>query len=38
LDEQQWRLLLDCKAEAVGWGGIEVVAASGASRTTVSTG
>jgi Rhodopirellula transposase DDE domain len=39
LDEQQWRLLLGAEAEAIGWGGIGVVArASGASRTTVSTG
>src|SRR5258705_9101865 len=39
LDEQQWRLLLGAEAEAIGWGGMGVVArASGASRTTVSTG
>lgn len=39
LDERQWRLLLGAEAEAIGWGGIGLVAhASGASRTTVATG
>ena len=39
LDEKQWRLLLGAQAEAIGWGGIALVArVSGASRTTVQTG
>jgi hypothetical protein len=39
LNERQWRLLLGAEAEAIGWGGIGIVArASGASRTTVSEG
>jgi hypothetical protein len=39
LDERQWRLLLGAEAEAIGWGGIALVARlSGASRTTVQTG
>jgi hypothetical protein len=39
LDERQWRLLLGVEAEAIGWGGIGLVARlSGASRTTVQTG
>jgi Rhodopirellula transposase DDE domain len=39
LDERQWRLLLGAEAEAIGWGGIGLVARlSGASRTTVQTG
>jgi hypothetical protein len=36
LDERQWRLLLGAEAEAIGRGGVSLVArASGASRTTV---
>jgi hypothetical protein len=36
LDERQWRLLLGAEAEAIGRGGISLVARlSGASRTTV---
>jgi hypothetical protein len=39
LDERQWRLLLGAEAEAIGWGGIALVARlSGASRTTVQAG
>jgi hypothetical protein len=39
LNELQWRLLLGAEAEAIGRGGIAVVArASGASRTTVQAG
>jgi hypothetical protein len=39
LDEKQWRLLLGAQAEAIGWGGIALVASlSGASRTTVQAG
>jgi Rhodopirellula transposase DDE domain len=39
LNEKQWRLYLGSEAEAVGWGGIGLVARlSGASRTTVQTG
>jgi hypothetical protein len=39
LDEKQWRLYLGSEAEAVGWGGIGLVARlSGASRTTVQAG
>jgi hypothetical protein len=39
LNERQWRLLLGVEAEAIGRGGIAVVArASGASRTTVQAG
>jgi len=39
LDERQWRLLLGVEAEAIGWGGIGLVARlTGASRTTVQTG
>jgi hypothetical protein len=39
LNEKQWRLLLGAGAEAVGWGGIGLVARlSGASRTTVQSG
>jgi len=39
LDERQWRLLLGAEAQAIGWGGITLVARlSGASRTTVQTG
>jgi hypothetical protein len=39
LDEKQWRLLLGAEAEAIGWGGIGLVARlSGASRTTVQVG
>ncbi len=39
LDERQWRLLLGAEAEAIGWGGIALVARlSGASRTTVQSG
>jgi Rhodopirellula transposase DDE domain len=39
LDERQWRLLLGAEAEAIGWGGIGLVARlSGASRTTVQAG
>jgi hypothetical protein len=39
LDERQWRLLLGVEAEAIGWGGIGLVARlAGASRTTVQTG
>jgi Rhodopirellula transposase DDE domain len=39
LDERQWRLYLGCEAEAIGWGGIGLVARlSGASRTTVQAG
>lgn len=39
LNERQWRLLLGAKAEAIGRGGITLVARlSGASRTTVQTG
>lgn len=39
LDERQWRLLLGAEAQAIGWGGIALVARlSGASRTTVQTG
>jgi hypothetical protein len=39
LDERQWRLLLGVEAEALGWGGIGLVARlSGASRATVQTG
>jgi hypothetical protein len=39
LDERQWRLLLAVEAEAIGWGGIGLVARlSGASRTTVQAG
>ncbi|MFC7279768.1 ISAzo13 family transposase [Paractinoplanes rhizophilus] len=39
LDERQWRLLLGAEAEAVGRGGISLVARlSGASRTTVQAG
>jgi hypothetical protein len=38
LNERQWRLLLGAEAEAIGRGGITVVARlSGASRTTVQT-
>jgi hypothetical protein len=38
LNERQWRLLLGAEAEAVGRGGISLVARlSGASRTTVQT-
>jgi hypothetical protein len=36
LNEKQWRLLLGAGAEAVGWGGIGLVARlSGASRTAI---
>jgi hypothetical protein len=39
LDERQWRLLLGAEAEAIGRGGIALVARlSGASRTTVQVG
>jgi len=39
LDERQWRLLLGAEAEAIGRGGVAVVArASGSSRTTVRVG
>jgi Rhodopirellula transposase DDE domain len=39
LNERQWRLLLGAEAEAIGWGGIALVARlSGASRTTVQAG
>jgi hypothetical protein len=39
LDERQWRLLLGAEAEAIGRGGISLVARlSGASRTTVQVG
>jgi hypothetical protein len=39
LNERQWRLLLGAEAEAIGRGGIALVArASGASRTTVQAG
>jgi hypothetical protein len=39
LDERQWRLLLGAEAEALGRGGIALVARlSGASRTTVQAG
>nr|WP_192748799.1 ISAzo13 family transposase [Actinopolymorpha pittospori] len=39
LDERQWRLLLGAEAEAIGWGGIALVARlSGASRSTVQAG
>jgi hypothetical protein len=39
LDERQWRLLLGAEAEAIGWGGIGLVARlSGAARATVQTG
>jgi Rhodopirellula transposase DDE domain len=39
LNERQWRLLLGAEAEAIGRGGIAVVArASGAARSTVSIG
>jgi hypothetical protein len=39
LNERQWRLLLGAEAEAIGWGGIDVVArAVGASWSTVSVG
>src|SRR3954451_3982357 len=39
LDERQWRLLLGAEAEAIGRGGISLVARlSGASRTTVQAG
>ena len=39
LNEKQWRLLLGAEAEAIGWGGIGLVARlSGASRTTVQAG
>ncbi len=39
LDERQWRLLLGVEAQALGHGGIAVVArASGAARSTVSIG
>jgi hypothetical protein len=39
LDERQWRLLLGAEAQAIGWGGIALVARlSGASRTTVQAG
>src|SRR3954451_9593358 len=38
LDERQWRLLLGAEAQAVGRGGIALVARlSGSSRTTVQT-
>ncbi len=39
LNERQWRLLLGAEAEAIGRGGIVLVArVSGASRTTVQAG
>jgi hypothetical protein len=39
LNERQWRLLLGAEAEALGRGGIALVArVSGASRTTVQAG
>ena len=39
LDEKQWRLYLGTEAEALGWGGIALVARlSGVSRTTVQSG
>jgi hypothetical protein len=39
LDERQWRLLLGAEAEALGRGGISLVARlSGVSRTTVQVG
>jgi hypothetical protein len=39
LDEKQWRLLLGAGAQAVGWGGIGLMARlSGVSRTTVQAG
>lgn len=39
LDEKQWRLYLGSEAEAIGWGGIGLVARlSGACRTTVQAG
>lgn len=39
LDERAWRLLLGAEAQAIGWGGIALVARlSGASRTTVQAG
>ena len=39
LDEKQWRLYLACEAQAIGWGGIGLVARlSGVSRTTVQAG
>jgi hypothetical protein len=39
LNEKQWRLYLGSEAEAIGWGGIGLVARlSGASRTTVQAG
>jgi hypothetical protein len=39
LDERQWRLLLGSEAEAIGRGGVTIVAAaSGAARSTVTIG
>jgi hypothetical protein len=39
LDERQWRLLLGVEAEAIGWGGVGLVARlAGAARSTVQTG
>jgi hypothetical protein len=39
LNERQWRLVLGAEAEAIGRGGIVLVARlSGASRTTVQSG
>lgn len=39
LNERQWRYLLGAEAEAIGWGGIRLVAqAAGVSVNTVSKG